>query len=69
LGTVELLEDGDKEGQCLSTSCLGRTHNIFALKGERYGPGLHIGKGLEVRGLEAASGGNGERKFREVLDF
>lgn len=69
LGAVESLKDGDKEGQRLSASCLGSTHDIFALKGERNSSGLHIGEGLEVRGLEACSGRSGKRKLGEILDF
>jgi len=69
LSTVELLENGDKESECLSASCLGSTHDIFALEGERNGSSLNIGKGLKMRGLEAGSGRDGERELREVLDF
>ena len=69
LGTVELLENGDKESECLSASCLGSTHDILALEGEWNGSSLNIGKGLEMRGLEAASGRNGERELGKVLDF
>ena len=53
LCAVELFEDGDQEGEGLSTARLGGSEDIVALEGEGNGLGLDIGQDLEVRGLEA----------------
>ena len=69
LRAVQLLEQGNQEGQRLAAARLGGAENVLVLQGERDGARLDVGKGLEVRGREALVGGAGEGELGKVFDF
>jgi hypothetical protein len=65
---VELLENGDEEGECLAAPCLGGSEDVFPLESKRDRSSLDIGQDFEVGGAQARCGGFGEGEVGEFLD-
>ncbi|KAL3295314.1 ATP-dependent RNA helicase dbp4 [Colletotrichum asianum] len=66
---VELLENGDDEGEGLAGAGLCGAEDVVTLEGEGHGAGLDVGEGLEVGFLEACGGRFAEGEFGKGCEF
>ncbi|CCF42315.1 hypothetical protein CH063_12353 [Colletotrichum higginsianum] len=66
---VQLLEDGDDEGERLSAAGLGGAEDVGALEGEGHGARLDVGEGLEVGFVQAGLGRFAEGEVGEGFVF